>query len=305
MKHYDITREKLQGILAKLEHALIHHQHWHAGVIRSISCKLLVDKCDLAPESFRTCGFGQWYYSNENEDLREFAGFVALGEKHKLMHQMAEKLLIEAQEEGPVDVFDFDNFANALEGMRLELSALEHELENMLYNHDALTGAITRYGILPAFREQHELIKRGLQSSCIVMVDLDNFKTVNDRYGHLAGDRALIASARYMIEHLRSYDKVFRYGGEEFLLLLQHTEMTAGYELVERLRKGIESLTIDVEGQVPIHITASFGLVCLDPDSPVESSIDRADKAMYMAKAAGRNSVRIGDLAPLSEMQSQ
>jgi diguanylate cyclase len=294
MKRFDLTREELQSNLAQLEQALLHHQHWHAEVIRSISCKLLVDKRDLAPEPFRTCRFGQWYYNDANVNLREFAGYIALGEKHKLMHQMAEKLLSDAQNEGPVNVFDFDSFANALEGMRLELSALKHELENMLYNHDALTGAITRFGILPAFREQHELVKRGIQSCCIVMADFDNFKSINDQYGHLVGDRVLTQSVHFMIEHLRSYDKVFRYGGEEFFLLLQHTELEAGIDLVERLREGIESLPIDIEGIEPIYLTASFGVVTLDPDSPVESSIDRADKAMYMAKAAGRNCVRIG-----------
>ncbi|HEU0188084.1 MAG TPA: diguanylate cyclase [Gallionellaceae bacterium] len=295
MKRYDITREELQRILAQLEQALIHHQQWHSAVLRAISCKLLADKRDLAPEPYRTCLFGEWYYSNATEHLRELPEFIALGEKHKLMHLMAAQLLLEAQKVGPVNISDYDSFANALEAMRLELSALKHELESMLYNHDALTGAITRLGILPAFREQQELVKRGLQTCCIAMVDLDNFKQVNDRYGHLAGDQVLIASVHYMMKNLRSYDKVFRYGGEEFLLLMQHTELPAGYDLLERLREGLASLPIKIEGKKPVHITASFGLVLLDPNSPVETSIDRADKAMYLAKAAGRNCVKIGE----------
>jgi diguanylate cyclase (GGDEF)-like protein len=294
MKRCNISREELQAVLAQFEQALLHHQQWHAAVVRSISCKLPASTGECASEPYRTCRFGQWYYGKANGKLRDFPGFAALGAKHRLMHKLADKLLAKAQEDGPVNIADFDSFAHALEAMRLELSVLEHELENMLYNHDALTGAITRLGILPAFREQHELIKRDLQACCVVMMDLDKFKGINDRYGHLAGDHVLTAAVNYMVEHLRSYDKVFRYGGEEFLLLMQHTELAAGCDLVERLRAGIESLPIDIEGDEPIRITASFGIALLDPDSPVENSIGRADKAMYRAKQAGRNCVRIG-----------
>ena len=78
---------------------------------------------------------------------------------------------------------------------------------------------------------------------------------------------------------------------------MQHTEVTPCFDMVERLRAGLASMSIDFDGKEPIHITASFGVVLLEPDIPVETSIDRADKAMYAAKAAGRNCVRIWDVA--------
>lgn len=297
MAHYDISREALQGMLTQLEQALINHQQWFTATMRSITCKLPGDPSNLSPEAHRACRFGQWYYSEAPEKLHNYPGFTALGEAHKLMHQFAAKLLIESQSGNVIQSFDYDNFSNALERMRLEISALVRELENLLYNHDALTGAITRFGILPAFREQHAMVMRGVQSCGIVMVDLDHFKKINDLRGHLAGDRVLTASVRYMIEHLRPYDKIFRYGGEEFLILMQHTELAVCHGLVERLCEGLASLSIDFDDQEPIHITASFGVTLLDPDVPVETSIDRADKAMYAAKAAGRNCVRIWDTA--------
>lgn len=297
MELYDITRDELQGMLAQLEQARFNHQQWYAALIRALACRLPGDQHDISPQAHQECRFGQWYYSEVPEKLRDLPGFIALGKAHKLMHQLAAKLLIEAKTGKPVSTFDFDNFSNSLDRMRLEISALERELENALYNHDSLTGAITRIGILPALREQQELIKRELQSCCIVMVDLDNFKVVNDIHGHLAGDCVLTASAHYIIEHLRPYDKVFRYGGEEFLLLMQHTELTPCYDMIDRLREGLASMPINFNGKKPIHITASFGVVLLDSDTPVETSIDRADKAMYAAKAAGRNCVRVWDEA--------
>lgn len=95
--------------------------------------------------------------------------------------------------------------------------------------------------------------------------------------------------------HVRSYDKVFRYGGEEFLIFLQQTNEQAAHELVERLREGIASTPVDHKGTEAIRMTASFGLTLLDPDVSIEHSIERADKAMYAAKAAGRNCTRIWD----------
>jgi diguanylate cyclase (GGDEF)-like protein len=300
MELYDLTRDELQGMLNQLEQALFNHNQWYAGLVRALACQLPADQHDIAPHAHEACRFGQWYYSKLPEKLRNLSGFIALGKAHKLMHERAAKLVMEAKEGKPVSTFDFDNFSNSLDRMRLEISALERELENVLYNHDSLTGAITKVGILPALREQQELVKRKLPSCCIVMVDLDHFKAVNDTYGHLAGDCVLTASVHYIIEHLRPYDKVFRYGGEEFLLLMQHTELAACCDMMERLREGLASMPIDCNGKNPIHITASFGVVLLDPDAPVETSIDRADKAMYAAKAAGRNCVRIWDEAMLA-----
>jgi len=127
------------------------------------------------------------------------------------------------------------------------------------------------------------------------MIDLDNFKAVNDLHGHAAGDRVLAASVRYLIQHLRPYDKVFRYGGEEFLLCMPYTELSGGSDRIKELSEGLAALDIDIGEKEPVRITASFGLALLDPEIPVGASIDRADKALYAAKAAGRNCVRIWD----------
>jgi diguanylate cyclase (GGDEF)-like protein len=177
----------------------------------------------------------------------------------------------------------------------LQLYTLKRELEDGIHNLDPLTGANSRIGMLTWLREQQELVKRHVQTCCIAMMDLDHFKMVNDVYGHMAGDRGLATAARYVMEHLRPYDKLFRYGGEEFLICMQNTNAASGYEIVERVRQGIAATPIDYDGKGIIQITASFGLTLLDPDMRVEQSIERADKAMYAAKSAGRNCTRIWD----------
>jgi diguanylate cyclase (GGDEF)-like protein len=291
----EVTRDELQSVIAQLKEALYNHQQWHGNLIRSLVCKQPGDKHDINPTAHTECRFGQWYYGKAPEKLRSHPGFISMGDEHQRMHHLARLLLIAADNGEPISTLDFDNFANALERLRLEIFALERELEDSLFNHDSLTGAITRFGILPTLREQQELVKRHAQLCYIAMIDLDNFKAVNDLHGHAAGDRVLAASVRYLIQHLRPYDKVFRYGGEEFLLCMPYTELSSGSDRIKELSEGLAALDIDIGEKEPVRITASFGLALLDPEIPVGASIDRADKALYAAKAAGRNCVRIWD----------
>ena len=291
----EVNRDELQGVIEQLKEALYNHQQWHGALIRTLVCKLPGDRHDISPLAHTECRFGQWYSGKAPEKLRSHPGFIALGEEHQRMHHLARLLLIASDAGNPVATLDFDNFTNALERLRLEILSLERELEDSLFNRDSLTGAITRFGILPTLREQQELVKRHAQLSYITMMDLDNFKAVNDLHGHHAGDCVLSASVRYLIKNLRPYDKVFRYGGEEFLICMPYTDPTPVHDRIDELRKGIAALEIGIDEKEPIHISASFGLTPLDPDIPVEASIDRADKALYAAKSAGRNCVRIWD----------
>lgn len=289
----EVTRDELQGIIAQLKESLYNHQQWYGGLIRTLVCKLPPDKHDTDPQAHAECRFGQWYYGSKPEKLRSHPGFVAMGEEHQRMHHLARLLLLADDAGQTISPLDYDNFANSLERLRLEIYALERELEDSLYNRDSLTGAITRFGILPTLREQQELVKRHAQLCYIAMLDLDNFKAINDLHGHAAGDKVLAEAVRYLIKHLRPYDKVFRYGGEEFLLCMPYTELTPGYDRVLELNGGLAALAIDIGEKEPVHISASFGLALLDPDVPVGTSIDRADKAMYAAKSAGRGCVRV------------
>ena len=116
----------------------------------------------------------------------------------------------------------------------------------------------------------------------------------NDIHGHLAGDKVLAVLAGDIMARLRPYDKLFRYGGEEFLISMPHTDSKSGLNVVERLREGIAASSIHYEGK-EIRITASFGLTLLDLDVSVEQTVERADRALYAAKSSGRNCTRIWD----------
>ena len=292
-----LEQNDMQEILSQLDQAINNHGQWFDTITRTLICRLPYDRREVAEDAHRQCLFGQWYYNGTSEKLRNHPGFIAIEADHKNMHRLAAKLLQTAAAGSNITTLDYDSFANALGRLRLQIYTLKRELEDTLYNLDTLTGANSRIGMLTKLREQLDLVKRHVLSTCIAMMDLDHFKEVNDKYGHGAGDQVLSSTARYIMEHIRSYDKLFRYGGEEFLLCMQNTDLTTGYEVVERIRKGLASTPIYYDDKNTLQITVSLGVTLLDPDISVEQSIERADKAMYAAKTAGRNCTRVWDPA--------
>ncbi len=286
---FNISQDELQGVLSQLDHAIYNHSQWHESLIRTMVCRLPYDRRDVSKDAHRECRFGQWYYDLAPNVLHDHPGFVAIGASHMRMHQMAAALLSKQSQNQSVPMFEYDHFSNALQDLRLQIQTLKREFENMLYNRDPLTGADSRIGMLTKLREMEELVKRGIQQCCIALMDLDNFKPINDTYGHLAGDHVLSATASYVMGHIRPYDKLYRYGGDEFLILLQNTDIEQGFKKVDLMQKAIAKNPLDFEGRKIINITVSFGVALIYPDITVEESIERADKALYAAKSAKGN----------------
>lgn len=291
----NIPAEQMRAALKELEQAAYNHDQWAESLYGTLICRLAPDARDIDGDAHRKCRFGQWYYGTGAADLRRHPGFVQIGLEHERMHQHAGSLLSALANGVPISIRDYERFVSTMKSLRLEVTTVQRELEDALYNLDPLTGTPSRIGMLTKLREQQELVVRKVHACTVVMVDLDRFKAVNDTYGHIVGDKVLVGVARYIAAHLRPYDKVFRYGGEEFLICMPDTELPAGHEIIERLREGLEALAHEADGKGIFHVTVSVGLTLLDPDLPVERSIDRADRALYVAKTAGRNRAIIWD----------
>ena len=288
-----LSPENLQGVLQELTQALYNHEQWHKELTRTIICRLPHDHRDVAADAHRQCRFGQWYYGGESIELREHPVFSAMEAEHQRMHQLAGRLLESSASETRILPEDYDNFANALDRLRLQIQTLKRELEESLFHRDSLTGAESRLGMLTKLGEMRELARRRRQPCCIALMDLDHFKAINDSHGHLVGDQVLKGAVRFLRGNLRPYDRVFRYGGEEFLVLMPDTDVETGRLAIERLRAGLADENVAHDGPTVIRVTASFGLAMIDPDVAIEESMDRADKMMYAAKDAGRNCLRV------------
>jgi two-component system cell cycle response regulator len=130
---------------------------------------------------------------------------------------------------------------------------------------------------------------------CVVMLDIDHFKKVNDSYGHLVGDDVLRDIGRLLLNTIRGSDIVARYGGEEFVLLLPETDEVGAVSFAERIRTAVEAYEFDRgDDQPPLKLTASIGVAVFPAArvDTVEDLFSRADSALYRAKADGRNRVR-------------
>ncbi|MCH5374031.1 MAG: diguanylate cyclase, partial [Planctomycetes bacterium] len=161
-----------------------------------------------------------------------------------------------------------------------------------LVDHDELTAVLNRRGIWRSVQRIHAHAKRVGQPYCLAMLDLDHFKQVNDGYGHAIGDRVLVYVAETLRRALREADWIGRWGGEEFLIVLPSTREVQALMVLERLRRAVNDREIEVEGGHGISVTVSAGIAACQPlrDTPGDV-LERADTALFRAKASGRNQI--------------
>ena len=162
----------------------------------------------------------------------------------------------------------------------------------LLYNsavEDQLTGLKNRRGFYD-FYEAY-ISSNDSDEHCVIMCDIDFFKKFNDTYGHNAGDAVLRHVANVFHSNIRVDDGVFRWGGEEFIFLLPHTDLDTAAGLAEKLRKTVEDSVCRFE-DLELRVTMSFGVHTISPTLNVEDNVKAADEKLYQAKENGRNQVQ-------------
>lgn len=193
--------------------------------------------------------------------------------------------------------------ASAVSTLRLKVSeknkALTVALKQMeeMATHDALTGVMNRRAMLAAMDGELQIFKRRKSPFCIAVMDLDRFKHINDNFGHAVGDEVLKAFAGILQQSLRATDRISRYGGDEFVVLLTDTPRDVAVMVLERICKRIEQH--DWSALVPeLSVTVSIGVAEIAESDTVARTFERADCALYEAKQTGRNGVHAAlDLA--------
>lgn len=168
--------------------------------------------------------------------------------------------------------------------------AFRHFNEKLLTQSftDPLTGLGNRRRLDQVLNLEIGRARRTGEKLCVAMGDLDHFKRVNDTYGHDAGDKVLITFSEMLIEHMRPTDILARFGGEEFIILMPHTDLQSGVSAVDRFRNKFSETLVE---PLPSPVTVSFGLAELTTDEDAEALLRHADEALYKAKNQGRNRV--------------
>jgi diguanylate cyclase (GGDEF)-like protein len=168
---------------------------------------------------------------------------------------------------------------------------------NYMSSHDALTGLLNRRSFRQKVNEKMQDIINNKEDAVLVVIDIDYFKEVNDKFGHPIGDLVLKEVSNILMEHIKTTDLATRWGGEEFVLFLYKTSIDEAYALADKIRLAIKEKTILLDN-FNIQITASFG-VALIKDNTItsfETAYKAADKALYQAKNQGRNQVVVDSL---------
>ena len=195
-------------------------------------------------------------------------------------------------------LFDHNGAFTGVEGLYRDVTQrknLERELHR-LATTDMLTGMANRRSFLEVAEATFQRARESHAPLTVLMLDLDHFKTINDRFGHLEGDRVLAEFARATKHQLRAGDTVGRLGGEEFGLLLPHTTPAEGADIANRILEAIRALELTDSNGRPYGVTTSMGLGTLSPgDRSLHDLLDRADQALYLAKRRGRNQLAVLD----------
>ncbi|WP_088077163.1 GGDEF domain-containing protein [Litchfieldia alkalitelluris] len=182
--------------------------------------------------------------------------------------------------------------------IQVQNKKLERKNQKLIHmsTYDALTGLYNRMKFMSLIGTEMKKMKRFSHDGCLIILDIDNFKNINDQYGHPVGDLMLQKIGRIISKNVSDNDIAARLGGEEFMIFLPRVSVDEGKELAETLRLGIESFSLENKGE-EVHVTASFGLAPIIPtmEDPFHISYCAADEALYQAKEAGRNRIKVSN----------
>jgi diguanylate cyclase len=181
---------------------------------------------------------------------------------------------------------------SALEELRYLTNAVFDRTLDMEVGRDVLTQLLNRRFLPTILRKEVELARKKQTQFCVLMIDVDHFKRVNDQFGHEAGDRVLQHVAALLANQVRASDFVFRYGGEEFLAVLAEVDVDRALKVAEKIRNKIEMADIPLAGESQTRVTVSIGVAAHIGNPDYQHLLNRADTALYAAKHAGRNCTR-------------
>lgn len=252
---------------------------------QSVLFSLLGEKSEKPGNMLSSSPFGLWV---RHRAAVLFQGSTILGGIEDLIRQIDQQTIPAISERGPAAISDLQRRVDEIKYLLNDLFQTAANLEN---GRDPLTRTLNRRFLPSILGREISLAKSAGSPFALLMVDVDHFKTINDTYGHSAGDAVLGCVAEHLLGAVGSSDYVFRYGGEEFLIALVETDRTEAHIIAERIRQGIAAQRPVVSETRRVDITASIGVASFEGHPDYQYMINAADKALYRAKQEGRNRV--------------
>lgn len=297
----DIFGAREQSAIEQIDRAVLAHMEWNGRVLQCAVLRQSPGEDVLAPDACRRCGLGEWLIANksfvEEIDLRLAAH---LDDVHERMHAAVRMLCTSLMEGRTGDPGDLETFKSMQLALVDDLNRLKTAILARCARLDDLTGLPLRHGLQREYTTRMaRALHQGLGVYCSLF-DIDHFKGINDAHGHATGDLALRHVAAALKGASRRADALFRYGGEEFLILLDAPSDDAAARSADRMLGAIRRRPLKVEGGVELMLRASAGIVRAGADEALLDALGRADAALYRAKAAGRDRYVFGPHAGLA-----
>ena len=288
-----MSKNQIQTLLRGIQGAFDEHVRWACRCQNTLLADGVVDESLLEKDSHLHCNFGRWIHGGLPGGLSASKDFKMLSELHRRFHDAARTATLARIQGRVLSVEDCENLLTAQSDLLIALNQYLREVAEGDSLFDPLTGLLNRQEMYRLLEKEKSRSERTGLPTMIAMADLDFFKSVNDRFGHEAGDCVLRETASRFSSKLRSYDLLFRVGGEEFLFCFPATDAEEARNICDRIREAVEQGAVEVGGGRTVSVTVSFGIAPLMSDRPVSDSMRLADDALYEAKGLGRNMVRM------------
>ena len=277
--------------MRELEAAMEETRQWLALFHRALVCQLRPDPEVVTEDAHRMSRFGRWYSTHRDDDIFSQPAFAMLVGMHQGLYAHAAILAVRGWKDDKIPTEEYDALLHKIDSFNEQAGRMARAFRAALSDLDPLTGTNTRMTMEKELMREQQRMRRSGRPCSIAIADIDRFKSVNDTYGHQAGDRVLARVTRIIEDTLRPYDSIYRFGGEEFLICLPDTAPEDARRVLDRVRTTISETPVPIDNGDSLSVTVSFGVAQLVPRRKLNELMERADRALYEAKNNGRDQV--------------
>lgn len=281
---------ELENFITELDAAVEAHMSWTRRVMRCAVLHTSPGEDVLSPSAHTLCRFGRWFMSKQSDfekmSLQNTQRLIAV---HQSMHDAIRSICTNVLAGRPAQSAHLDVFEQTQTELIELLAEFKTQFMATAVRHDHLTGLPLRYGLEQEFIQLQKICRRNKLLLYVVMIDVDHFKLVNDNYGHSVGDIALRHLVDTIKRNIRPGEPLYRFGGEEFLLLMQTRSPEEAASAAKRLINVVRGAPVLIPQNKSLVMTITIGLCLAGCDEKLDSVIERADRALFEGKRAGRD----------------
>jgi diguanylate cyclase (GGDEF)-like protein len=276
--------------ISELDAAVEAHMNWTRRILRCAVLHTTPGEDVLDPMAHTLCRFGAWFMQNRcHFDELDPRAASEVESVHQIMHDAIRSLCGQIMTGAPGNPADLERFEQSQAELISLLASFKTLSLSKAVRIDPLTELPLRYGIENDYTLYQKEARRNRSLLYVAMIDVDNFKAINDTYGHPVGDAVLRQLANTLKQSLRSNEPLYRYGGEEFLWLLKCKSADEARKSARRVLAAVGTTPVPVAEDEALRLTITLGLALAGEADELDSVIKRADLALYEGKQKGRN----------------